>query len=131
MPTSRKTVPTTPDFLTEEVVIRGHKFVLQELSIGEYDELVQKATTTQTDPVTGREFEQTDNTLLLKMMVLKSCVDPKLTPEKLAALPMRVTLKLNAKVNEMHFSEEPDDEEESTEGEEQPEEEAEEEQGNG
>jgi hypothetical protein len=100
----------TPDFVEEEVVIRGSTFRLRELSIGEYDDLVKKVTTKQTNPLTGEETELLDNALLLKLMVLKCSVDPKLTPESLANLPMRVVLKLNQTVNRMHYGDEPESE---------------------
>ena len=98
----------TPDFLEEEVTVRGVTYRLRELSIGDYDELVKKATTKTTDPLTGRDEESIDNALLLKLMVLRCSVDPKLTPESLSTLPMRVVLKLNQTVNRMHYGDEPE-----------------------
>lgn len=100
----------TPDFNEEVVKIRGQEFRLRELSIGEYDDLVKKATTERTNPMTGEEEEQTDNQLLLKLMVLKCVVEPKLSAEKLGELPMRVVLKLNQTVNRMHYGDEPTEE---------------------
>jgi hypothetical protein len=100
----------TPDFVEEEVVIRGSVFRLRELSIGEYDDLVRKSTTKQTNPMTGEESEVIDNSLLLKLMVIKCSVEPKLTAEVLANLPMRVVLKLNQTVNRMHYGDEPESE---------------------
>ena len=107
---SRAASPLTPDFLEEEVVIRGATFKLRELSIGDYDDLVKKSTTTVRNDLTGESRDDIDNTLLLKLMVLKSSVDPKLTPEMLAGLPMRVVLKLNQTVNRMHYGDEPETE---------------------
>jgi hypothetical protein len=40
---ARATASLTPDFLVEEVIVRGSPFRLRELSIGDYDELVRKA----------------------------------------------------------------------------------------
>ena len=110
---SRAASSLTPDFLEEEVTVRGSTFRLRELSIGEYDELVKKATQKQTNPMSGEETESIDNSLLLKLMVLKCSVDPKLTPETLAGLPMRVFLKLNQTVNRMHYGDEPETEKKS------------------
>ncbi|MEY2669081.1 MAG: hypothetical protein RJA59_1719 [Pseudomonadota bacterium] len=107
----------TPDFLEEEVTVRGTTFKLRELSIGDYDELVKKATQKQTNPLSGEETETIDNSLLLKLMVLKCSFDPKLTPEALANLPMRVVLKLNQTVNRMHYGDEPAEEKKVEEGE--------------
>ena len=100
----------TPDFLEEEVTVRGMTFRLRELSIGDYDELVKKATKKESDPITGREDEVVDNTVLLKLMVMRCSVEPKLTAEALSNLPMRVVLKLNQTVNRMHYGDEPETE---------------------
>lgn len=110
MPRTAASAAMTPDFLEEEVVIRGQTYRLRELSIGEYDDLVKKATTKQTNPLTGDESEVIDNALLLKLMVLKCAVDPKLNAEALSNLPMRVVLKLNQTVNRMHYGDEPETE---------------------
>ena len=98
---------TTADFNEEVVKIRDKDFRLRELSIGEYDDLIKLATTERTNSITGEEEEQTANQLLLKLMVLKCVVDPKLTAEKLASMPMRLVLKLNQAVNRMHYGDEP------------------------
>ena len=98
----------TPDFLEEEVNIRGTIYRLRELSIGEYDDLVTKATKKTTNPITGEDVESIDNAVLLKMMVLKCSFDPKLNAEALSSLPMRVVLKLNQTVNKMHYGDEPE-----------------------
>ena len=105
----------TPAFLEEEVIVRGTTFKLRELSIGDYDELVKKATSKVQNPLSGEEVETIDNSLLLKLMVLKCSFDPKLTPENLAGLPMRVVLKLNQTVNRMHYGDEPAEEKKAVE----------------
>jgi hypothetical protein len=102
-----RTTTLTPEFLEEDVVLRGVTYKLRELSIGDYDELVRKATHTEMNPLTGQNEETTDNALLLKLMVMKCSVEPKITPEVLAALPMRAALKLNQTVNRMHYGDEP------------------------
>ena len=103
-----KNQPLTPDFLEEEVIIRGISYHLRELSIGEYDDLVTKATKKITNPITGEDTETIDNAVLLKMMVLKCSFDPKINAEALSSLPMRVVLKLNQTVNKMHYGDEPE-----------------------
>jgi hypothetical protein len=103
-----KNQPLTPDFLEEEVNIRGITYHLRELSIGDYDDLVTKATKKVTNPITGEDVETIDNAVLLKMMVLKCSFDPKITPETLASFPMRAALKLNTTVNRMHYGDEPE-----------------------
>ena len=97
------------DFSEQTITLRGETYRLRELSIGEYDELVIKATTTRPSPITGEEEERLDNALLLKLMVLKCLVEPKLTAEGLASRPMRVVLKLNQTVNRMHYGDEPEE----------------------
>jgi len=103
-----KNQPLTPDFLEEEVNIRGIIYHLRELSIGEYDELVTKATKKITNPITGEDTETIDNAVLLKMMVLRCSFDPKINAEMLSGFPMRVVLKLNTTVNRMHYGDEPE-----------------------
>ena len=102
-----KVQPLTPEFLEEEVVARGVTYRFRELSIGEYDELVRKATTKRPNGL-GGEDELIDNTVLLKLMVIKCSTEPKLTPESMAGLPMRVVMKFNATVNRMHYGDEPE-----------------------
>jgi len=98
----------TPEFSEETVIIRGVSYRLRELSIGDYEDLVKKATTTKTNPLTGEDDEQVDNALLLKLMVIRCSVAPKLNAEALSNLPMRVVLKLNQTVNKMHYGDEPE-----------------------
>ena len=99
----------SPDFIETKVNIRGTTYTIRELSIGEYDELVRKATKTQPNAL-GEDVETIDNTLLLKLMVLKSVVTPRLNPETMSNLPMRVVLKLNQTVNQLHYGDEPESE---------------------
>jgi hypothetical protein len=108
MPRTASAAVLSPDFLEEEVAIRGVTYKLRELSIGEYDDLVKKATKTVPNALTGQDDETIDNALLLKLMVMKCSVDPKLSPEALAGLPMRAALKLNQTVNRMHYGDEPE-----------------------
>ena len=105
----RAATALTPEFNEEVITLRGVEYRLRELSIGEYDGLVELATTKQTSPITGRDEEEVDNTALLKFMVLKCVIDPKLSAEKLAGLPMRAVLKLNQAVNRMHYGDEPEE----------------------
>jgi hypothetical protein len=103
--------------------LRGTVYRFRELSIREYDDLVKKATTMKPNLMTGQEEEDVDSTLLLRFMVLKACIQPKLTQSALDELPMPVVLKLNQTVNLMHYGDEPelpvdeDEEGDSSEGE--------------
>lgn len=105
---SKATATLSPEFLEEELTVRGTTYRLRELSIGEYDELVRKATTSQTNAL-GETAETVDNAVLLKLMVIQCAVEPKLTAESLSRLPMRVVLKLNSTVNRMHYGDEPEE----------------------
>lgn len=86
------------------------RFKIRELTIGEYDDLEKKATTKRPNPVNadGPEIEVTDRSQLLKFMVLKCLVEPRLNAQALSELPMHVALALNNTVNKMHFPDEED-----------------------
>lgn len=84
------------------VKIRGVVYTLRELTIGEYDECVAKATEKRVNPVTDREEDVVNNQTLLRFMVAKSCG---LSLQKQADLEMPVVLTLNKIVNDMHFPE--------------------------
>lgn len=86
------------------------RFKIRELTIGEYDELEKKATSMRPNPVNpdAPEIEVTDRQQLLKLMVLKCVVEPRLRAADLADLPMHVAMALNNTVNKMHFPDEKD-----------------------
>jgi hypothetical protein len=83
-----------------KVKIRGNVYTLRELTIGEYDACVAKATEKRTNPVTDREEEVVNNTTLLRFMVEKSSG---MSVGKMSDLEMPVVLTLNKLVNDMHF----------------------------
>ena len=85
-----------------KIALRGTVYRFRELSIGEYDDLQKKATTSKTNAL-GEDIETLDNTLLLRLMVLKCCISPKLSPDRLSEMSMAVVRRLNKLVNEMHF----------------------------
>jgi hypothetical protein len=97
----------TKDPTIRKVRIRGKVFTLRELTIGEYDACVAKATEKRTNPVTDREEEFVNQTTLLRFMVEKSVsFDGRaLTISKQSDLEMPVILTLNRLVNDMHFPE--------------------------
>lgn len=94
----------TPETVTVEV--RGKQFTFRELEISEYDKLVKAATHQEADE-DGIMQDVTDSTLLLRLMVPKSCVKPKLTPEAVAAMGSRGYRALARVVNELHYGDEP------------------------
>jgi len=97
----------TKDPTVRRVRIRGQVFTLRELTIGEYDACVAKATEKRINPLTEREEEFVNQTSLLRFMVEKSAsLDGKaLTISKQSDIEMPVILTLNRLVNDMHFPE--------------------------
>jgi hypothetical protein len=82
------------EFREQTIEIRGVKYVLRELSATEYDDLVKIAT--------GPD-DEVDLTALLKLMMSKCLIDPKLSAEELGNKPYPVVRKLNETVNRLHF----------------------------
>jgi hypothetical protein len=88
---------------------RDVTYKVTELSIGEYDDIVKKATRKEKirdENGVDQEIEVLDNTLQSRMM-LKACV---VEPEKvdITKLGTRLTLALNGIVNRLHYGIEPD-----------------------
>jgi hypothetical protein len=94
----------TPETVTVEA--RGVKYTFRELEISEYDKLVKQASHEEPD-ADGIMQDVTDNTLLLRLMVFKSCVDPKLTADAVTKMGTRLYRGLSRVVNELHFNAEP------------------------
>jgi hypothetical protein len=89
-----------------KIVARGVEYTFRELEIGEYDKLVKEASHQEADE-DGVMQEVTDNTILLRLMVFKSCVSPKMTPETAAKMGTKLYRGLSRVVNDLHFSAEP------------------------
>lgn len=81
------------ELLTKTTTIRGTEYTLRELSQEEYDACVKMAT--------GQDGF--DSVLLLKFMLSKSLISPKLSPDQLKAKPFKVTNELRMIVNRMHW----------------------------
>jgi hypothetical protein len=93
------------DPMIKVIKVRDQRYTIQELTIGEYQDLEKKATTKRPNPVNedAPMIDYLDQTVLLKFMVLKCVIEPKLTASTLSDLPMRIVLALNKTVNDMHF----------------------------
>jgi hypothetical protein len=91
--------------LTRTVEIRGKRYTFRELELGEYDKLVKLASHQEADS-DGISQEVTDNALLLKMMIRKCCISPKLDESVFSATGYRMYRALARIVNEMHYGEE-------------------------
>lgn len=96
-----------PTQAVTKVTIRGRKYVFQELEIGEYDKLLKQATTEVGNPVTGEVDETIDQSLLSRLLILKSCVEPKLTAGDLSGVGTKMYRAFVKIVNELHYGDEP------------------------
>lgn len=85
----------TVEFEEKAVEVRGRVYRFRELTANEYDEIIKLATD---------ENDNADLATVLKLMVIKCCVDPKLTDVTFGELPMPVSRQLTSTVNRMHFS---------------------------
>lgn len=89
------------DFEERRFRMRGVEYHIRELSIQEYDRLVTNATATKVNGA-GEEVEDVDENLLLRLMVEKSLVSPKVVPES-----TRLVRALEREVRDLHFGFEP------------------------
>jgi hypothetical protein len=95
--------PTAAD---AKVEIRGVRYEFRELTISEYDKLMKQATREEVDD-DGETQEMTDSSLLLRLLILKSCVSPKITADDLNQIPTRIYRSIARVVNDLHYAEEP------------------------
>ena len=87
----------TMEFEEKTVSARGKTFRFREITGADYDDIIKIAS----GP------DGADMGTVLKLMVVKSCVDPHLTAEDFAAYPLPMVRLLNETVNELHFGELP------------------------
>lgn len=104
-PKSPKTGDYNDEFVTKTVQLRGTKYVIRELTVAQYDDIVKMASSENDQGET-----LIDNTLLRKLMTLESIAEPKL--ESLDKLPMRLSTKLSAVAQEINYGAEPEEEKE-------------------
>jgi len=88
-----------------ERVYRGTKFVFVEVDTETYDSCLKKATNQVLNPVTGRDEEETDENLALRLMMRECITQPKITDWN--ALGTRLMRQLERDVRELHFGIEP------------------------
>jgi hypothetical protein len=82
-------------FKVVHATIRGRTYVLKELAADEYEKCLEKA----------RDADgTTDNVLLLKLMLDKAMIEPKVTMAELWKMPYSIIRKLNDIINDIHFS---------------------------
>ena len=95
-------------FMTKEVTFRGTAYTIRELSIGEFDEITEQSTVKRmVRDLEGNEteVERLDGQLQSRLM-MAACVTPKVKP---AELPVRLYGGLQAAIQELHYSAEPDE----------------------
>jgi hypothetical protein len=85
---------------------RDTEFEFIEVDTDTYDECLKKATNTVEDPITGRDTEEVDENLALRLLLRKSLIKPKITDWNLGTRLMR---QLERDVRELHFGTEPQD----------------------
>lgn len=93
MSSKDNTAPSS-DFRTDEVTVRGTTYKFRELSANEYDAILKVAT--------GPD-DNADLGAVLKMMAIKSLVEPSLTAAELGDKPYPVYSKILQAVNKLHF----------------------------
>jgi hypothetical protein len=92
------------DFETKSITVRGHELTFRELSVEENDAAADAA-------------KQSDGTIngrtMMRMMILSSSVEPKLTDVALAKMPQKAYIKVYdtvTKLNTVELGEDPETE---------------------
>ena len=80
-------------FAKKKVKIEGVEMTFRELTVAENDECA--------DAATGPNNEFSGRTMM-RMMIMKSSVEPKLDSEQLAAMPNRVYIQIYDVVNDLN-----------------------------
>lgn len=99
------------EFRVVTATIRGVKYVIRELPADDYEKCLKSAT---------GENRQIDNQVMLRLMLDKALVEPKITAAELWKKPFPIVRKLNDIVDELHYTPvETDEEREEREAEEE------------
>lgn len=85
---------------------RGIHFHLRELSMADYDDIVEKNTSTKRDPITGADEEIIDEQAFTRMLLRAAMVQPELSPEGIISLGTRLVRMLERRVRNLHMGEE-------------------------
>jgi len=92
---------------TAEVHYRGTLFKLVEQDTATYDECLQAATTE--DWETGVKVENIDEQMLIRLLLQKALVEPKLTMAEIHKLGVRLSRQLERDCRTLHLGVEPED----------------------
>lgn len=82
-------------FKIVRATMRGVTYVIRELPADEYEKCVEKSKS---------DSGASDNITLLKLMLDKALMQPKMTVAELWKLPYPIIRKLNDIINDLHFS---------------------------
>lgn len=94
----------SPEPAVVRATIRGNQYTFTELSMEAYDKLLKKATTTKYNEASGETEDETDSTLLMRLMIL-AATSPK--PENIMDQGVRMYRAFAKVVNDLHYGEEP------------------------
>lgn len=93
------------DFATVTRTYRGTTFVFEEADVATYDKCLKKATTVETDPVTGQDVDRVDENMVLRLLMRECIREPKITD--FSGIGVRLMRQLERDVRDLHFSAEP------------------------
>jgi len=98
----------TNEFAEVKHTYRGVTYVLRELPMDRYDELVEQATAEATD-ADGEVTKVFDSAAHTKLLLVEALVEPKLTARQLYGKGTRLVRALQAKVFALHLDPEPEE----------------------
>ena len=93
------------EFARTEHTYRKTKFVFEEADVATYDKCLKKATSTKEDPVTGQDVEETDENLLLRLLMRECIREPK--GLDFTTIGIRLMRQLERDIRALHFDVEP------------------------
>jgi hypothetical protein len=95
-------------FAEHRAVYRGTEYLLREVDTDTFDECVKKATST-TFRDDGSEDELIDQKILVRLLLERSLVKPKMSLSDFGKQGMRLISQLERDVRELHFGVEPEE----------------------
>lgn len=100
-------MPAAPKLELAEVTreYRGQEFVIREVDTETYDKCLEQGTDTVQNPMTGEDEERVDENRVLRLLMMKSIVQPNI--KSVGQLGARLTRQLERDVRDLHFGLEP------------------------
>lgn len=111
--TGKRSVTETPaptsgigadGFAWRDVTVRGDKYHLREIDGEAYEKILKQSV------IPGTDGERIDLGVRNKLMLAKSCTEPKLDPGAIGTMPFRKQRALMTEVVVLHFGDEDEDE---------------------